>query len=454
MNAELLAKYDRARVPRYTSYPTAPHFSPTVGPEIALRWWGGLTEGMAASIYLHIPFCESMCWYCGCHTKVVARYQPVTEYLEHLHREIELVANAIPGRLKVGHVHWGGGTPNLVTPQDFSAVMAALRTHFDFAHDAEIAVEIDPRTLTPGHVAAMKTAGVTRASLGVQDFDAEIQASINRIQPFEQSQGAVSSLRAAGIRAINLDLMYGLPGQTKEHCRQSAELALSLQPDRLAVFGYAHVPWMKSHQRKIDEAALPDALQRWRQFAMISKTLVAGGLQAIGIDHFARAEDGMAVAQRAGRLRRNFQGYTTDSSEVLLGFGASAIGALPDGYVQNSPDYNKYGAAIAAGHPATTRGLQLTAEDRLRRDLIERLMCDLTVDLDQVTARHGAPPSQFDPELANLAEFAADGLVIIDSRRVTVPEEARPLVRLVAAAFDPYLISSQESGVAKHSRAI
>ena len=454
MNAELLAKYDGARVPRYTSYPTAPLFGPVVGPERLLDWLGRLAGGTAASIYLHVPFCESMCWYCGCHTKVVARYQPVAEYLEQLRREIDLIADAIPGRLRVGHLHWGGGTPNMVAPEDFLAVMAAIRARFDFAPGAELAVEIDPRTLTPAHVAAMAASGITRASLGVQDFDPGIQASINRVQPFEQTREAVERLRAAGIGAINLDLMYGLPAQTEEHCRRSAELALALRPDRLAVFGYAHVPWMKTHQRMIDEAALPDAIQRWRQFEVISQALIEGGHQAIGLDHFARAEDEMAVAQRAGRLRRNFQGYTTDESEVLLGFGASAIGALPEGYVQNSPDYHTYEAAIAAGRPATARGLELSAEDRLRRDLIERLMCDLAVDLERVAARHGAAPDHFDAALAGLAGLAADGLVAVEGRRLTVPESARPLVRLVAAVFDPYLAPSQESGAAKHSRAI
>ncbi|MEI7609543.1 MAG: oxygen-independent coproporphyrinogen III oxidase [Rhodospirillaceae bacterium] len=454
MNAELLARYDGARVPRYTSYPTAPHFGPAVGPERLLDWLGRLSAGTAASIYLHVPFCESMCWYCGCHTKVVARYQPVSDYLEQLRREINLIADAVPGRLTIGHLHWGGGTPNMVAPDDFRAVMAVVRARFDFAPGAELATEIDPRTLTPAHVAAMADAGITRASLGVQDFDAGIQKSINRIQPFEQTREAVERLRTAGVNAINLDLMYGLPAQTEEHCRRTAELALSLQPDRLAVFGYAHVPWMKTHQRMIDEAALPDAIERWRQFAVISETLIAGGQQAIGLDHFARAEDEMAVVQRAGRLRRNFQGYTTDESEVLLGFGASAIGALPDGYVQNSPDYHKYETAIAAGRPATARGLELTTEDRLRRDLIERLMCDLAVDLEAVAARHGAAADHFDAELAALAGLVTDGLVEVSGRRLTVPESARPLVRLAAAAFDPYLVPSQESGAAKHSRAI
>ena len=454
MTPELLARYDGMRVPRYTSYPTAPHFTAAVAADRYREWLGGLAAGTDVSLYLHVPFCEAMCWYCGCHTKVVARYQPVSDYLEQLRREIDLIADAIPGRLAVGHLHWGGGTPNMVAPDDFSAVMAAIRRRFDIAPDAEMAVEVDPRTLTPAHVAAMAGAGITRASLGVQDLDAGIQQAINRVQPFEQTRAAVERLRAAGIAAINLDLMYGLPGQTEDHCRYSAEQVLTLRPDRLAVFGYAHVPWMKAHQRMIDEAVLPDAIQRWRQFAVIADTLVAGGHQAIGLDHFARTDDEMAVAQRAGRLRRNFQGYTTDEAEVLLGFGASAIGALPEGYVQNSPDYHAYESAIAAGQPATRRGLELTADDRLRRDLIERLMCDLAVDLEAVAARHAVAAGHFDADLAGLAGLAADGLVTVTGRRLTVPESARPLVRLVAAAFDPYLAPSQETGAARHSRAI
>ncbi|MEI8396629.1 MAG: oxygen-independent coproporphyrinogen III oxidase [Rhodospirillaceae bacterium] len=454
MNPELLARYDGVRVPRYTSYPTAPHFSAEIGPSRYLDWLGRLSSGSAASLYLHVPFCESMCWYCGCHTKVVARYDPITEYVGLLKREIKRVAGAVSGRLRISHLHWGGGTPNMMKPDDFSAVMDAVRARFDFADDAEIAVEIDPRTLSPGHVRAMAAAGVNRASLGVQDFDSEVQRLVNRIQPQAMTAEATERLRAAGIRAINFDLMYGLPGQTIESCRMTAEAALKLGPDRLAVFGYAHVPWMKSHQRKIDEAALPDAVARWRQFGAITETLTTAGLQPIGLDHFAVPDDELAVSQRAGELRRNFQGYTNDRAEVLIGLGCSAIGALPDGYVQNSPDFHKYDTAIAAGEPATARGLVLSAEDRLRRDLIERLMCDLAVDLEAVAARHGASPDHFDADIAGLAALVQDGVVAVAGRRLTVPEACRPLVRLAAAAFDPYLAPAKDSGKARHSTAI
>ncbi len=454
MNPELLARYDGVRVPRYTSYPTAPHFTDAVTAGRYRDWLGELAPGTDVSLYLHIPFCDSMCWYCGCHTKVVARYQPVAEYLDHLRREIDLVADAVGGRLRVRHLHWGGGTPNMVAPADFAGLMAALRARFEIGADAEIAVEIDPRTLSLEHVQVMAETGVNRASLGIQDFDPEIQKAVNRIQSYAMTATAVEWLRAAGINAINFDLMYGLPGQTVEGCRDSAGLALGLRPNRLAVFGYAHVPWMKSHQRLINEDALPDGQERWRQFAAIAGRLEEAGLQMIGLDHFASPEDDLAVAQRQGRLRRNFQGYTADQSQVLIGLGASAIGAVPQGYVQNAPDFHRYAEAIAAGQLAVARGLVLTDEDRLRRAVIERLMCDLTVDLEGILATHGREAGHFDGVLAGLDALIADGLVERRGRVLDIPESARPLVRIVAAAFDPYLAPSQESGTARHSRAV
>ncbi|MBI1206391.1 MAG: oxygen-independent coproporphyrinogen III oxidase [Azospirillum sp.] len=453
MTPDLLAKYDALRVPRYTSYPTAPHFSPAVGADHYREWLGRLAPGTGISLYLHVPFCESMCWYCGCHTRVVKRYQPIAEYLDLVGREIDLIAGLVPGRLTIRHIHWGGGTPNLVAPDDFQAVMDRFRQRFDVAADAEIAVEIDPRTMSAELAAAYGAAGVTRASLGVQDFDAEVQRAVNRIQPLDLSRAAIDRLRAAGIANVNLDLIYGLPGQTEEICRQNARTALSLTPQRLAVFGYAHVPWMKKHQQKIDEAALPDGPARWRQFGVIAETLTAAGHQPIGLDHFAVPDDDLAVAQRAGRLRRNFQGYTTDGAEALLGFGVSSIGALPEGYIQNATLQRDYAQAIIAGRPATARGIAIDADDLMRRDLIERLMCDLSVDLGAVAGRHGVSVAAFDEALDRLEPLVADGVATIAGDRLTVPEAARPLVRAVAAAFDSHLARGQAAGP-RHARAV
>ena len=451
LNAGLLAKYDGLRVPRYTSYPTAPHFTPDVGAAAYRGWLEGLdTAAHAGSLYLHVPFCAQMCWYCGCHTKIVARYAPIAEYLGHLRREVGMVADLIPGRLKVRHIHFGGGTPTMMAPEDFESLIALLRERYDVVDGAEIAVEIDPRTLTKEMAEALGRAGVNRASLGVQDFDPDVQAAINRIQPRERTEQTLEWLRANGIRHINLDLMYGLPKQSVESVARSAEIALAMDPDRLSVFGYAHVPWMKTHQKKIDEAALAGTLGRWEQFAAISEVLTGAGFQPIGLDHFAKPTDELAVQQAEGRLSRNFQGYTTDDAEVLLGFGASSIGALPQGYVQNAVPFDHYAQAIEAGNLPTGKGLALTAEDRLRRDLIVRLMCDLSVDVGAVAQAHGLDAGTFDADLAAMDDLVADGVAVVEGRRVGVPESARPLMRIVAARFDTYL----STGAGRHSRAV
>lgn len=450
LDPALLAKYDGLRIPRYTSYPTAPQFSPAVTGDVYRRWLGALRHEDGGSLYLHIPFCAKMCWYCGCHTKIVARYAPIADYLGHLRAEIAMVADAIPHRLAVRHIHFGGGTPTMLAPEDFEGLIALLRERFDVAGDAELAVEIDPRTLTRAMAAALGRAGVNRASLGVQDFDAGVQAAINRVQPQEVTERTVAWLAEAGIGHLNLDLMYGLPQQTVASVRRSAEIAVAMAPARFSVFGYAHVPWMKSHQKKIVESELADGRGRWDQFAAIADVLTGAGYRPIGLDHFARPDDELAAQQAQGRLSRNFQGYTTDDAEVLLGFGASSIGALPQGYVQNAVPFDHYAEAIAAGRLATAKGLRLSDDDRLRRAVIERLMCDLSVDVAAVAAAHGVAEDAFDSELAGMADLAADGVAVVDGRRVTVPEAARPLMRIVAARFDTYLAD----GAGKHSRAV
>ncbi|MGQ9370975.1 oxygen-independent coproporphyrinogen III oxidase [Azospirillum sp. ST 5-10] len=450
LNPALLAKYDGLRIPRYTSYPTAPHFSPNVAHETYARWLGELDPTRAGSLYVHVPFCKQMCWYCGCHTKIVARYEPIAEYLAHIRREVDLAADRIPGRLKVRHIHFGGGTPTMQAPEDFEALMAHLRTRFDVADGAEIAVEIDPRTLTEAMARALGRCGVNRASLGVQDFDPKVQAAVNRIQPREMTERSLAWLRANGVGHINLDLMYGLPHQSVESVTRSAEIALEMDADRFAVFGYAHVPWMKTHQKKIDEAALAGTLGRWQQFAAIAGVLTGAGYAAVGLDHFAKPTDELAVMQASGRLRRNFQGYTTDDADVLLGFGASSIGELPQGYVQNAVPFGDWAEAIEAGRLATAKGLALDDEDRLRRAVIERLMCDLAVDVGALAQRFGRDAGHFDGELAAMDDLAADGVVAVDGRRVRVPEAARPLMRIVAARFDTYLAT----GAGRHSRAV
>lgn len=449
MRADLIERYD-LRVPRYTSYPTAPHFGPRVDAARYATWLGALAPDTPLSLYAHVAYCAEMCWFCGCHTKATKKYAPVADYLEALLAEISLVASKLPSRMGVRHIHFGGGSPTVLTPDDFTRMVDAMRARFDLLPGAEVAVELDPRTADEAYVEAMAKAGVTRASIGVQDFNPKVQAAINRIQPFEVTERVILWLRAHGIGAINMDLCYGLPHQTVESVIETVERGASLAPARIALFGYAHVPWMKTHQRLIPEDALPDMAERWRQYEAASARLQALGYVAIGLDHFALPDDELVLAQRSGALHRNFQGYTTDSAPALIGFGASAIGSLPQGYVANEIAIDRYKAIVREGRLPIARGIEITGEDRLRRAIIERLMCDMEVDLDEVLAAHGAAGESFESELASLAALEADGIVRREGRRLVMTEEGKPLVRAVCAAFDRYL----DTGEARHSRAV
>lgn len=442
MPHDLAARYREERLPRYTSYPTAAQFCEAVSHETYDEWLASLPEDVAASLYVHIPFCRSMCSYCGCHTTITRREAPVADYLAVLRREIELVAGRLRHSLPVRHVHLGGGTPTIMAPTAFVGLVRHLEERYSFEPGAEFAVEIDPRTLSSAMAAALGETGVTRASLGVQSFDPAVQRAVNRVQSFEQTAAAAEGLRAAGVDGVNLDLIYGLPHQTVESCVDTVRQCLQLRPERFSVFGYAHVPGFKKHQRGIDEAALPDGTERQAQAAAIADALTEAGYGRIGLDHYALPEDPMMKAQAAGRLRRNFQGYTTDPSDVLIGFGASAIGRLPQGYAQNEVAIGRYAERIARGELATTRGYALTLDDRLRAELIERLMCDFRVDVEEVCRKYRARPEALLQENPRLLALAADGLVQLEGSVVRVADDAQLLVRNVAAAFDAYLGSS------------
>ncbi|MCF3641719.1 oxygen-independent coproporphyrinogen III oxidase [Rhizobium sp. TRM95111] len=439
MQKALIEKYGEARLPRYTSYPTAPGFSAAVGAGTYGDWLSGIGPRTEASLYLHIPFCRSMCWYCGCHTTITQRDEPVLDYVDMLRREIGLVSEKAGNRLNIRHVHFGGGTPTIMQPEEFRDLLGLLRARFTFTVGTEIAVEIDPRTLAPEMAAVLGEAGVTRASLGVQSFDPVVQKAINRIQSERQTLDAVERLRGAGLQGINFDLIYGLPHQTVASCIETAKAAVRMRPDRFAVFGYAHIPSFKKHQRLIDESALPDAAMRARQAEAIAETLGAAGYVRIGLDHYALPADGLAVAARRGRLHRNFQGYTTDGCTTLIGFGASAIGRTPDGYIQNEVPPGLYARRISSGKLATAKGYRLTAEDRMRAEIIERLMCDFRVDVTTIAARHGFDAVPLVDGSARLATLKDDGVIDIRGGTVTVRQDHRFVVRAVAAAFDAYI---------------
>lgn len=439
-----LLKYAEQSAPRYTSYPTAPHFNASVDGAVYRRWLGELPEDASLSLYLHTPYCREMCWYCGCHAFAAKRDEPVAQFVESMLMEIDAVASATSAR-RVTEIHWGGGTPNSLSPERFETIAARLNERFDLGACERHAVELDPRLLTRAQVDAMARVGVNRASLGVQDFDDAVQRAIGRVQPFAQVRDAVAMLRDGGIQALSFDLMYGLPHQTLESVRRTAEQALSLQPSRFSVFGYAHVPWFKSRQRLIDTASLPGASARHALAEAIRATLADAGYVEIGYDHYARADDPIARAAQHGVLNRNFQGFVEASCDALIGLGPSAISTLPQGYAQNEPEVGAWRAAVSAAHFATKRGVALSAEDVGRREMIMRLLCDFELDL----ADYGGVAA-FSSELAELAPLAGDGLVEIQQGRLRIPPSTRAFARLVAQAFDLY----RNREAARHSAAV
>lgn len=432
-----------ARVPRYTSYPTAPHFRPGFSDATYREWLAGLPAGAPLSLYIHIPFCDTLCWFCACHTTVVNNYAPVRDYCTLLLLEISAIAAALPRRHPVSHIHWGGGSPTLLADTDMRQLDTAIRTQFDVIQDAEVAVEIDPRGFDAARAATLAACGVTRASIGLQDCDPKVQRAINRIQPDEDLGRTTYLLRERGIANINLDLVYGLPYQTEDSFARNLDLALWLDPQRIAIFGYAHVPSFKKHQALIAESTLPDVDLRRRLAQQAEYTLRASGYDAIGLDHFAHRDDSLAMAARNGTLRRNFQGYTSDTATALIGIGASAIGSTPQGYVQNFSAVPAYRARLKSGRLPVTKGIALTDDDRLRRHVIEQIMCFLSVDLRMCCEQFGRKANALDNILPSLQPLLECGALSVADRLITIDPNCRPATRLACAAFDAYLQGSQ-----------
>ncbi|RYE88331.1 MAG: oxygen-independent coproporphyrinogen III oxidase [Hyphomicrobiales bacterium] len=449
MPDELIRRYSKP-VPRYTSYPTAPHFHAGITSQTYLGWLADLPPSTPISLYVHVPFCDRLCWFCGCHTKQVLRYDPIAAYLKSVHREIETVARALAGRGHVVALHLGGGSPSMLKPDDLNALATAARELFVTAPQVEFSIEIDPNDMTEDRYDAFAAAGVTRISVGVQDFDPKVQTAINRIQTVEQTRAVVEGMRSRGVTSTNLDILYGLPHQTIATVERTVDLALAMRPDRIALFGYAHVPWMKTHQKMIDEAALPGVTERYHQSQAAAARIVAAGYQAIGIDHFALPGDSLAVAARDGKLHRNFQGYTTDRAPALIGFGASAISSLPQGYLQNVTATGEYLRGIAAEGVAIARGFAFDDEDRLRGWVIERLMCDFAVPVAELTDRFGAAADPVLQEMRYSALCDGDDLVAFDGAHFSVTERGKPFIRSIASTFDTYL----GAGAGRHSVAV
>jgi oxygen-independent coproporphyrinogen III oxidase len=426
-----------ARVPRYTSYPTAPHFSPSVGEAEFRSWLGAIAPDSQISLYIHVPFCRRLCWFCACRTQGTTSDDPVLAYVETLKSELRLLAGALPGGVTLSRLHWGGGTPTLLPAAAIADLSAAIRDVAPMAPGGEFSVEIDPNEMDDARLDALAAAGMNRASIGVQDFDPMIQKVIGRDQSFEITKTAADKLRARGIRSLNADILFGLPHQTKARISESVQKLLTLSPDRIALYGYAHVPWMARRQVMIPSDTLPRPEERLRLFEAARDLLVWDGYREIGIDHFARPDDGLAVAQEAGALRRNFQGYTDDTAPALIGLGASAISRFPQGYAQNASGTSDYVKAVRSGHFSTVRGHRFTGEDLMRARIIEALMCDFHVDAEEIRRDHGISKAALDDIFARVfKEFG--GMVRIDDAGLSIPDEARPLTRMIARAFDAY----------------
>jgi oxygen-independent coproporphyrinogen-3 oxidase len=448
---ELLAKYDRP-VPRYTSYPTAPHFKDTPGQGYYRGLLKAIPENQSVSLYIHIPFCRHLCLYCGCNTKVVDHQAPIHDYLDLVRQEISLTAAAIGRRQKVSHIHFGGGTPNFAAADDLGLLLDAIAKKFTLSPDLVIAMELDPRILSRKKTQELVKLGVNRVSLGVQDFQPDVQRAVNRIQPYEHVRDCVGWLREVGVNSINFDMIYGLPLQTPAKIHDNMEKLKDLRPDRVALFGYAHVPWFKGHQKKLEAYRLPDTFERSGMAELARHDLIKSGYVPVGIDHFALPGDDLAIALKEKRLHRNFQGYTADPDEILIAFGLTSISKHGGAYLQNTDSNREYRDKISNGEFPVVKSCLLSPEDIYRRSVIESIMCYGEADLLAMDKAHQWADLVWETALPALAGFAADGLVKLGDMDVMITPAGRPLTRLVASAFDAYL---QQTGQgARHAKAV
>ncbi len=446
IDLDLVRKFDKLG-PRYTSYPTADRFADGFDHrsfEQAMRARALAGSRAPLSLYVHLPFCNTICFYCGCN-KVVTRDKSRAErYLHYLGREVALQASMAGEARRVRQMHWGGGTPTFLAEHEMRLVWEMLSSNFEFLPDGEYAIEIDPRSCSPETIALLAEIGFNRASFGVQDFDPAVQRAVNRIQPYEMTRDVILASRAHGFKSLNVDLIYGLPKQSVSSFTDTVESVLDLRPDRIALYSYAHLPQRFKPQRRILDADLPSAAEKLSIMARAIELFNRAGYVYIGMDHFALPDDELARAQRDGTLTRNFQGYTVGPDGDMLSFGVSAIGKVGPTYSQNAKDIPAYYQALEEGRLPVIKGLELTADDLLRRDVIVALMCQFGVSLAAIGAAHDVDfASYFAPEIEALAEFEDLGLVERLPGRIAVTTKGRFFVRAIAAEFDRYLRSQQ-----------
>lgn len=459
-DADLLRRYDRPG-PRYTSYPTAPQFTPAFG-EAQLREAALASNGdpipRRLSLYVHVPFCMSPCFYCGCNRIITRDKARAETYLTRLYREIDLMAALFDRDREVIQLHFGGGTPNFLAPAQLRELVDCLRRHFLFSSspDRDLSIELDPRFTDPAQVAELAATGFDRASLGVQDFDPAVQAAVNRIQSIEETRAAVDACRTHAFRSINIDLIYGLPKQNTAGFARTLDTVIDMRPDRLAVYSYAHLPQLFKPQRQIDATALPDAGTKLDLLQLAIEKLTDAGYVHIGMDHFALPDDELARAQQRGSLHRNFMGYTTHADSDLVGLGVSAISHIGDSFSQNPRDLPSWQIAIDQGRLPVFRGMHLSEDDLLRADVIQQLMCQGEVPVTALERRYGIDfQAYFSDALSQLQPLADDGLVRFEPGRIVATTRGRPLLRNIAMCFDRYLnMAKTTSPLPQFSRAI
>lgn len=437
-----------ARAPRYTSYPPANHFKADIGPADAAGWMAQVPSGARVSLYLHIPYCRRLCWFCACRTQGTSTDRPLASYLQYLKAELALIDVCLPADVELSQIHLGGGTPTILPPDMLIELGDAIAAFRPRAADSAFSVEIDPTEVDQARIDALMQIGMTRASIGVQDFDPVVQECIGRLQSFEDTRAVVDMIRAAGVQSLNMDILYGLPHQTKARMADSVQRVLSLSPDRVALYGYAHVPWMAKRQTLIPSDALPDAEDRLVLFDTARRLFHWDGYREIGIDHYAREGDTLADADRTRTLRRNFQGYTDDTSDVLIGLGASAVSRFPQGFAQNHSTSSQYARAVTEGKLATARGYAMSPEDKLRAVMIEHLMCRFELDFNELSAQFGLSAGDIMARVSTVPDRFGD-YVQMTGNRLRITQNARLIARLVASELDTFKMPEGH-----HSRAM
>lgn len=453
VNLDLVKKYNVAG-PRYTSYPPATKFTDGIQwPDLAEKISENNRTDRDLSLYFHIPFCETLCWFCGCTTVITLNHAQGKTYLDYLEREVARMAAEIGSKRKVVQLHWGGGSPTFLRPDEIRRLGQIIRKHFTFSDDIEAGVEIDPRRLSRDHIEALQAIGFNRASLGVQDFEPKVQESIHRIQPRDMTQRVLDWARELGFGSVNFDLIYGLPHQTAESFNRTLDAVLEMQPDRLAVFSYAHVPWVKPAQKILEQKILPSPEVKLQLLKNVIERLTENNRYVyIGMDHFARPTDELVTSQQNKTLQRNFQGYSTRGNADIYAFGMSAISQIPDAYWQNEKELLKYYGMLDQEKTPLARAYFLSAEDKVRRETIMRVMCDLSLDYAAISKKLGVDfTKHFAAELASLKTFAEDDLVRFSAGGFEVTEQGRLFIRNIAMCFDNTLAPAGER---KHSRTI